>query len=137
MTTFVNVHGLVDETPCTGCGWPKSSCLCPDDEATNPTLDEFMALIADNPDAWYRFGPGETQNYFEALKDRHQQAVVDAVHQGIAGATRAWREKVDEACLLRDVAIIERDEALAEAHRLAAALTAANNTLHTLADGGL
>lgn len=37
----------------------------------NPTLDEFMAMVADNPNAWYRFGPGETQNYFEALMERH------------------------------------------------------------------
>lgn len=42
----------------------------------------------------------------------HRKDVVAAVHQGIAGATRAWKEKVDEADLMRSVAVIDRGGAM-------------------------
>lgn len=61
-------------------------------------------------------------NAAEAEVERLRHEVVNAVHQGIAGATRAWSDKVDEANLSRDVAYIERDGALAEVERLRAAL---------------
>jgi len=28
MPVFVTTSGLVDESPCRGCGWPMCSCLC-------------------------------------------------------------------------------------------------------------
>lgn len=65
----------------------------------------------------------------EAEIEKLRQQVAIAVHQGIAGATRAWQGKVDEANLLRDVAIIERDGALAERDDLRQQLSAANAEL--------
>ena len=36
MTVFVDsTTGLVDETPCAGCGWPVCSCLCEDGDLVN------------------------------------------------------------------------------------------------------
>lgn len=62
----------------------------------------------------------------EAEIEKLRQQVAIAVHQGIAGATRAWSDKVDEANLLRDVASIERDGALAECEALRQQLFDAN-----------
>lgn len=58
-----------------------------------------------------------------------RKEVVTAVHQGIAGATRAWQGKVDEANMHRDAAIIERDGAWAERDDLRKQLSAANAKL--------
>jgi hypothetical protein len=47
----------------------------------------------------------------EAEVARLRPMVTDGVRSGMAGASRAYQEKIDEANLSRDVAIIERDEA--------------------------
>jgi len=38
MPTYVTESGLVDETPCPGCGWPICSCLCQDDDPDAQTV---------------------------------------------------------------------------------------------------
>lgn len=51
MPKLTNDSGLVDETPCPGCGWPRSDCLCPED-------DDDTCFACGTP-----LRPGNTENH--------------------------------------------------------------------------
>ena len=44
MTMYVNDNGLVDETPCSECGWPLYCCLCSSEQEKEIKMAKVKCL---------------------------------------------------------------------------------------------
>jgi len=47
-----------------------------------PDLDVFLLSFGDNFDIWFQYGPGDTQNFFEALLERYLAVLDVALARG-------------------------------------------------------
>ena len=106
---FTNSLGLVDETPCPGCGWPQCDCLC----------------VADDLIDWQARAKAA-----EAYIERIRQALGGYPDSDLASLSFSLRTRCDaleaieaDSLSVREAlatTIDERDEARAEAERLRA-----------------
>lgn len=127
-------------------------------ERITDSLDTFSARYNEDDNAWWMLDAGQHQVLFDAAVEQRnaaraeaaalradaaalrtevewlRQKVVDAVHSGIAGASRAYQNKIDEAAFTQRIAEIDRDAAIAEVERLRAAIVNVRRNLELHAD---
>ena len=102
MTVFVDsTTGLVDETPCAGCGWPVCSCLCEDGDLVN------WQARAEAAEADARECRAERARYGDAMTE--QLADVEAERDALRSEVATYRKTLDEVSEIGTSAIDERD----------------------------